>query len=146
MRSIRSVTTGTIPAKDRGARTRVRCWNDFRPRHGEPTAANTPASAGKVVVVAIDGVRYDTLLSVATAAVDRIAAAGFLKRLRVNDAGITVSGPSLATIVTGVLTPRHRIVNNTFAGHALAEWPDFVTRVRGADAGAPPSPWRPGRR
>jgi hypothetical protein len=98
--------------------------------------ANTPSPAPKVVVVGIDGVRYDTLLSAATAAVDRIAAAGFLGRLRVNDAGITVSGPSRATIVAGVLTSRHRIVNNTFTGHALAEWPDFATRVRAADAGA----------
>ncbi len=98
--------------------------------------ANTSAPAPKVVVVGIDGVRYDTLRSVSTAAVDRIAEAGFLGRLRVNDAGITVSGPSWATIVTGVLTTKHRILNNTFDGHALAEWPDFVNRMRAADVGA----------
>lgn len=91
--------------------------------------ANSAARAPKAVVVGIDAVRYDTLLSVSTAAVDRIAGAGFLGRLRVNDA-ITVAGTSWATIVTGVLTTNHRILNDTFKGHALAEWPDFVNRMR----------------
>lgn len=89
-----------------------------------------------MIVVGIDGVRIDTLRAVQTPGLDLLAGEGFLRPVRVNDAGITISGPGWATIVTGVLTDRHRIRDNDFAGNRLADWPDFVTRVRDQVAGA----------
>ena len=41
----------------------------------------------------------------------------------------TVSGPSWATLLTGVTANIHKVVDNEFIGHALAEAPDFLSRV-----------------
>jgi len=78
-------------------------------------ARNSQAPAPKVVVVGIDGVRYDTLLDVSTAALDRIAGAGFLRRLRVNDAGITST----------------RAADADAATLAVADWPPLSTATAG---------------
>ncbi|MBZ2199686.1 alkaline phosphatase family protein [Occultella gossypii] len=83
-----------------------------------------------VLVVGIDGVRYDTLREVATPHLDALEAAGFLRPLRVNDAGPTISGPSWSTIFTGVLTPDHGVVDNDFSSNRYAEHPDVVSLVR----------------
>lgn len=61
-----------------------------------------------VLVIGIDGVRFDILSEVPTPAIDTIAEQGFLQPLRVNDAGPTISGPSWSTITTGVLAPAAR--------------------------------------
>ncbi|WP_168217708.1 alkaline phosphatase family protein [Occultella kanbiaonis] len=83
-----------------------------------------------VLVVGIDGVRYDILREVATPHLDGLAAAGFLRPLRVNDAGPTISGPGWSTIFTGVLTPDHGVVDNDFSSNRYAEHPDVVSLVR----------------
>ena len=87
-------------------------------------------SSTHVLVVGIDGVRYDTLLEVATPVIDRIAEQGFLRKIRVNDAGPTISGPSWSTITTGVLAPVHDIWNNEISPNNLAANPDFVHLAR----------------
>lgn len=90
--------------------------------------AATPSS--RVLVVGVDGVRYDTLLAARTPELDRIAADGFLTPVRVNPFNPTISGPNWATIATGVLSFQHGIVDNDLDGHRIAEHPDFLTRVR----------------
>jgi arylsulfatase A-like enzyme len=87
-------------------------------------------SSDHVLVVGIDGVRYDTLREVATPHLDALEAAGFLRPLRVNAAGPTISGPSWSTIFTGVLTPDHGVVDNDFSGNRYADHPDVVSLVR----------------
>ena len=85
-----------------------------------------------VIVFGLDGVRFDTLNSTRTPVIDSIAAAGFLAPVRVNDAAPTISGPSWATLTTGVLADRHGIYDNELDGHRIADHPDFLTRIRTA--------------
>jgi hypothetical protein len=83
----------------------------------------------KVLVLGIDGVRYDALQQVRTPHLDAIAAAGFIRPIRVDDAAPTISGPGWATVATGVLAPKHQIYGNDLAGNALHTYPDFLTRL-----------------
>lgn len=97
-----------------------------------------------MVVVGIDGVRFDTLASARTPRLDALAAKGFLRPVQVNPDGATMSGPSWTTMVTGVLPPVHNVFDNDFTRHRIAEYPDVLTRVRAhglatyAAAGWPP--------
>ncbi|WP_188897079.1 alkaline phosphatase family protein [Microlunatus endophyticus] len=84
-------------------------------------------STDHVLVIGIDGVRYDSVRRLPTPHLDSIAERGFLVPTRVNDAGPTISGPSWATVFTGVLADRHRIFNNDFRGNMLADFPDVLT-------------------
>ena len=83
-----------------------------------------------VVVIGIDGAGYDTLTEVTTPHLDRVAAAGFLRPVSVHPEVPTISGPSWATMVTGVLPRTHRIYDNDLSGHALEANPDFVHLAR----------------
>lgn len=89
-----------------------------------------------VLVVGIDGVRFDTLTHARTPHIDAVAAAGFLAPVRVHASGPTISGPVWATVATGVLPPVHGISDNDLTGHRIAEHPDFLTRVRSLLPGA----------
>lgn len=89
----------------------------------------------QVLFVGIDGVRYDTLLELDTPVLDRVAADGFLQSLQVNPAGPTISGPSWATMVSGVLPPAHRIFDNDLTDHDLGRYPDFIALVEKAHPG-----------
>ncbi|WP_020390474.1 alkaline phosphatase family protein [Kribbella catacumbae] len=80
-----------------------------------------------VLVIGIDGVRYDTLCEVATPSIDSVAANGFLAPVMVNPAAPTISGPSWTTMVTGVLAQVHRVFDNDFTDAQLAGNPDFVS-------------------
>ena len=83
-----------------------------------------------VLVIGVDGVRHDTLLEVATPHLEALAGRGFLAPLRVNDAGPTISGPSWATILTGVLATDHGIVDNSLSPHHLDQHPDVIELAR----------------
>lgn len=83
-----------------------------------------------VLVIGVDGVRYDTLLGVRTPVLDMIAQEGFLRPLQVHPAAPTISGPSWATIVTGVSATVHGIQDNNLAPNHLADNPDFVHLAR----------------
>lgn len=86
--------------------------------------------SSKVLIVGIDGVRFDTLLDVPTPAIDAIAGEGFLAPLRVNDAGPTISGPSWSTIFTGALADQHQVFNNDFTGNRYDAHPDLIELAR----------------
>ncbi|MEY9927032.1 arylsulfatase A-like enzyme [Catenulispora sp. GP43] len=81
----------------------------------------------RVLVIGIDGTRLDFLEAEPTPNLDRIAGEGFLAPVRIEDGTPTVSGPCWATAVTGTKIDRHGIGGNDFAGHRLAEHPDFLT-------------------
>ncbi len=85
-----------------------------------------------VLIVGIDGVRFDTLASASTPRLDGLAARGFLRPVPVNPAVPTISGPCWTTMVTGVLAPDHRVFGNNLAGHRILEYPDVLTRCRAA--------------
>ncbi|ACU69081.1 type I phosphodiesterase/nucleotide pyrophosphatase [Catenulispora acidiphila DSM 44928] len=84
-------------------------------------------STSRVLVIGIDGTRLDFLDAEPTPNIDRVAGEGFLATVWVEDGTPTVSGPCWATAVTGTTIERHHIGSNDFAGHRLAEHPDFLT-------------------
>jgi arylsulfatase A-like enzyme len=97
-------------------------------------AAPLPAAAQgrvpKVMLIGIDGVRPDVLRRVATPNLDALIRSGaFSDRART---GLpTLSGPSWASMLTGVWKEKHGILSNEFPfpENRLDEYPDFLTRV-----------------
>jgi predicted AlkP superfamily pyrophosphatase or phosphodiesterase len=87
------------------------------------------SEAGHVLVIGVDGVRFDYLGPEATPAIWRLGQAGFLAPVPVDEATPTWSGPCWATIATGTGVAGHGITGNDLTGHRLAGHPDFVTRV-----------------
>ncbi|MFT4295143.1 MAG: alkaline phosphatase family protein [Micropruina sp.] len=79
-----------------------------------------------VLIVGIDGVRYDALGEEPTPHLDALAARGFLTPVQVNDAGPTISGPCWATILSGALADRHLIRDNDLSPNALDAHPDVL--------------------
>ena len=86
-----------------------------------------PTLPGHVLVVGVDGVRFDFLAAESAPSVWALGQAGFLARVPVDEATPTWSGPCWATIATGAGVAGHGITGNDLTGHRLAEHPDFVT-------------------
>jgi len=84
-----------------------------------------------VLVVGIDGVRFDWLRSgeVDVPNIDAVAQGGFIAPAQVDEQTPTMSGPCWATIATGVHVGKHGVWGNDFSGHRLAVFPDFATRL-----------------
>ena len=82
---------------------------------------------GHVLVIGVDGVRYDLLGPDTAPCVRGLGAAGFLGPVPVDEATPTWSGPCWATIATGTGVAGHGVTGNDLTGHRLADHPDFVT-------------------
>ncbi len=80
-----------------------------------------------VLVVGVDGVRFDLLGPDTTPAIWALRREGFLTPVVIDDGTPTVSGPCWATIATGAGVAGHGITGNDLTGHRLADHPDFVT-------------------
>ena len=100
-----------------------------------PLRAQSAGSARvpKVMLIGIDGVRPDVLRQVSTPHLDGLIRGGaFSDRART---GLpTLSGPSWASMLTGVWKEKHGILSNSFpfpANHH-DEYPDFLTRIERA--------------
>lgn len=83
-----------------------------------------------VLVVGIDGVRYDSLLTTFTPAMDRLAGEGFLLPVRVHEKNATISGPVWATVATGVYADRHRVTGNSHHPTEPGVFQDFTGVLR----------------
>ncbi|MFJ3790031.1 alkaline phosphatase family protein [Kitasatospora sp. NPDC090091] len=92
-----------------------------------------PLPRPRVLVVGIDGVRYDLLEQVPMPRLAEVAEAGFLAPVTVADSTPTMSGPCWATIVTGVEPAKHGVWGNHFGGNRLDVFPDFATRLARQD-------------
>ena len=86
-----------------------------------------PTLPGHVLVVGVDGVRFDFLAADSAPSLWALGQAGFLAPVPVDEATPTWSGPCWATIATGTGVAGHGITGNDLTGHRLAEHPDFVT-------------------
>jgi predicted AlkP superfamily pyrophosphatase or phosphodiesterase len=95
---------------------------------------NAPAG-GSVLVIGVDGVRFDLLGPDTTPSVWALRQAGFLAPVGIDPATPTWSGPCWATIATGAGVDGHGITGNDLTGHRLADHPDFITRA--TQAGLP---------
>jgi hypothetical protein len=80
-----------------------------------------------VLVIGVDGVRFDLLSPEVTPVIWDFGRDGFLGPVPIDEATPTWSGPCWATIVTGAGVDGHGITGNDLTGHRLAEHPDFVT-------------------
>lgn len=87
----------------------------------------------RVLVVGIDGVRYDLLEQVPMPRLAEVAEAGFLAPVTVAESTPTMSGPCWATIVTGVEPAKHGVWGNHLGGNRLDVFPDFTTRLARGD-------------
>ncbi|MGI5366178.1 alkaline phosphatase family protein [Streptomyces iakyrus] len=111
------------------------------------TDINTEARRPKVLVVGMDGLRYDRLTrSPSTAPVlHHLMATGahgtsLLPYGRADDdpsdgTAYTDSGPGWSSILTGVWPDRHGVTGNDFKGADYARYPDFLTRAARARPG-----------
>jgi Type I phosphodiesterase / nucleotide pyrophosphatase len=80
-----------------------------------------------VLVVGVDGVRFDLLGPEVTPVIWGFGREGFLGRVPIDETTPTWSGPCWATIATGYGVDGHGITGNDLTGHRLADHPDFVT-------------------
>jgi len=80
-----------------------------------------------VLVVGVDGVRFDLLGPEVTPVIWGFGHDGFLGPVPVDETTPTWSGPCWATIATGHGVDGHGITGNDLTGHRLADHPDFVT-------------------
>ncbi|NUR91076.1 MAG: phosphodiesterase, partial [Nonomuraea sp.] len=83
-----------------------------------------------VIVFGVDGVRLDTLAAAHTPNIDKITDAGFFSSFEVSKSAPTLSGPCWTTVATGMWPEAHGVFGNTFTGHRLAVFPDFLTLAK----------------
>ncbi len=86
-------------------------------------------AGGSVLVIGVDGVRFDLLGPDTTPSIWALGQAGFLAPAGIDAATPTWSGPCWATIATGAGVDGHGIIGNDLTGHRLADHPDFITRA-----------------
>ena len=83
----------------------------------------------KVLVIGVDGCRSDAMVQANTPNLDALVANGLFSY----DAwhcGITVSGPSWSTIMTGVWWNKHGVTGNSYTGSNFNQYPYFTTRAK----------------
>ncbi|WP_024761101.1 alkaline phosphatase family protein [Streptomyces exfoliatus] len=102
--------------------------------HAATTAAPTlpdGTSKDKVLVVGMDGLRYDRIDAAKAPNLKSLMANGTFGRslLYANPMAATSSGPGWSTISTGVWPDKHGVKDNTFAGKNYAKYPGFLARL-----------------
>ncbi|MEU5691376.1 alkaline phosphatase family protein [Actinosynnema sp. NPDC020468] len=99
-----------------------------------PATAHAAPKTPKVLVIGLDGARYDKLLAENTPNVHSLAQRGYSSRSALYGSGMapTVSGPGWSTILTGVWPDKHKVKDNSFGGNALANFPSWLSRAQTA--------------
>jgi hypothetical protein len=87
------------------------------------------AQERKVLFIGVDGVRSDALIVANTPTWDSLCAAGLYTYTSWH-VGITVSGPSWSSMLTGVWQGKHGVTNNNYTGSDFNNYPYFVTRAK----------------
>jgi predicted AlkP superfamily pyrophosphatase or phosphodiesterase len=80
-----------------------------------------------VLVIGVDGVRFDLLGADLTPVIWGFGRDGFLAPVVIDETTPTWSGPCWAAIATGHGVDGHGITGNDLTGHRLASYPDFLT-------------------
>jgi hypothetical protein len=92
---------------------------------------NSPFGTRRVLIIGVDGCRVDSLQAAATPHLDALAASGassFNGRASIGQP--TVSGPGWTTLLTGVWSGKHKVLNNTFSGREVERYPHVFERIR----------------
>lgn len=95
-----------------------------------PTYAQ--AKQKKVLIIGIDGVRPDCLLTAKTPHLKALAQAGASSYVA-QTGPITVSGPSWSSMLTGVWHAKHGVKDNSFQGEQYATYPHIFRRIKQTD-------------
>jgi predicted AlkP superfamily pyrophosphatase or phosphodiesterase len=102
-------------------------------------AGGPTAKKRKVLLIGIDGCRSDALQQAEAPHLRALAAAGTVTWDAVAGGELngptqqpTVSGPGWSSVLCGVWMNRHRVYDNKFIGHNLAEYPHFFRRLKEA--------------
>ncbi|MFI9404565.1 alkaline phosphatase family protein [Nocardia sp. NPDC052316] len=99
---------------------------------GTAGGAHADARVDKVVVIGLDGLMYDKALQVRAPNLLRLSAEGLLSRSSIAP-HITISGPSWATVLTGVWDRKHGIKDNNFTAAPFTKYPTVFTQLERAD-------------
>ncbi|MFB7825546.1 alkaline phosphatase family protein [Streptomyces hydrogenans] len=102
---------------------------------GPSVGAAVAAKRPKSLVIGIDGATFATFDKAKMPRVKGLMAAGMTAtgNLYVNPMAPTSSGPGWSTIATGAWPDKHKVVDNTFTGARYDLYPDYATRLEGAD-------------
>ncbi|CAM5237156.1 hypothetical protein SSPIM334S_00372 [Streptomyces spiroverticillatus] len=89
-------------------------------------------SRNKVLVVGMDGLRYDRIAAAQAPTFKSLIAKGtFATSLLYSPpTAQTSSGPGWSTVSTGVWPDKHGVVDNSFKGKNYAQYPGFLARLR----------------
>ncbi len=90
----------------------------------------------RFLLIAIDGVRHDRLLTTPTPNIDAVAAAGFLTTAQIPVGQPTMSAAQWATVLSGVWSDAHGIKRNWLRSRRYARYPDLLQLVQLAHPGA----------
>jgi hypothetical protein len=97
-------------------------------------SATANAQEKKVFVIGVDGLRPDAIAPANAPNMDALISGGAYS-LSAQGEDLTFSGPNWSTVLHGVHRDRHLVNTNDYAGHNLAAWPDFLSRLESFDAG-----------
>lgn len=94
--------------------------------------AQADTRVDKVVLIGLDGLMYDKVLQIKAPNLMRLSAEGMLSRSSIAP-HITISGPSWASVLTGVWDRKHGIKDNNFTAAPFAKYPTVFTQIERAD-------------
>ncbi|MGW8764121.1 alkaline phosphatase family protein [Streptomyces sp. NPDC055815] len=89
----------------------------------------------KSLVIGIDGAAFAKFAQAKMPRVKGLMAAGMTatSNLYANPMAPTLSGPGWSTIATGTWPDKHKVVDNSFTGARFDLYPDYATRLEGAN-------------
>lgn len=92
------------------------------------TESSTPAARTRILLIGIDGLRWDLAADSPSATTLRtMAGEGVLMPMSMEVP--TMSGPGWSSILTGTTHAEHGVVDNSFVGHRLYKNPDLLSRA-----------------
>lgn len=103
----------------------------FLPLSAAIGVAEGEAPVAKVVVIGLDGLMYNKIEHAQARNLLRLAGEGLLSRSSIAP-HITISGPSWASVLTGVWDRKHGITNNQFTAAPFARYPTVFTHLERA--------------
>ncbi len=106
-----------------------------------PLSAAEDQPIRRALIIGIDGVRRDALDQAKTPHLDRLRREGAFSAKTAIVASRptksdTVSGPGWSSILTGVWSDKHGVVDNKFAGSRYGDYPHFFARLKAHDRAA----------
>ncbi|MFD4370681.1 alkaline phosphatase family protein [Streptomyces sp. NPDC058486] len=98
------------------------------------TLARAAARTPKVLVIGLDGTLLKRVRDADAPHLKSLMAQGLTatSSLYAQPMAPTMSGPGWSTALTGVWPDKHNVRDNSFGGHRLAQYPDFLTRIETA--------------